>query len=448
MGKTSSEIYAMASAGKIGFSELQKAIETGMGGAAQTMGQTFGGALSNMKASFSRLGQTIMEPLQTGLTPIMGIVTGLIDSITSGATDRSETQIAQLGIHLQTMIGSFIKTLDPILRNAIPIIAQVITAVAQTLPMLITQLLPVIVNSVLMIIQSITQMLPTIIQAIAQMLPQIITMLSEMLPQILQAIISAIPVIAQALQENLPTLIPIIVQGIIDCMQVFNDNMDLFLKAGIQIIIGLIKGLINSIPLILKNLGTIIKFMLNFFTASKLLKAGTKLIKGIGTGLIKGIPALIKNLPSIIKNMLSWFKTNGVSSFKNIGGMLIKGLWNGIKNLGKWVLDKIAGLGKSILKGVKGIFGIKSPSREFAWIGKMNILGLEQGMESMQGELQSTFDSMFDLSPSLYGSTSSNLSPSISVYNNVNVEQDPLGQMVKKVKTFSGGAKNDYNYGM
>ena len=29
-----------------------------------------------------------------------------------------------------------------------------------------------------------------------------------------------------------------------------------------------------------------------------------------------------------------------------------------------------------------------------------------------------------------------------------NFETDPLGQVVRNIKTFSGGAKNDYNYGM
>ena len=41
---------------------------------------------------------------------------------------------------------------------------------------------------------------------------------------------------------------------------------------------------------------------------------------------------------------------------------------------------------------------------------------------------------------------SSNIRPVINVYNNM--ELDPLGQVVSNVKTFSGGAKNDYNYGV
>ena len=76
------------------------------------------------------------------------------------------------------------------------------------------------------------------------------------------------------------------------------------------------------------------------------------------------------------------------------------------------------------------------------------MLGLEKGMEDMQPEIQRDIDGMFDLSPSMTGSMNNVLSPMINVYNSVEVEQDPLGQMVNNIKTFSGGAKNDYNFGM
>ena len=136
-----------------------------------------------------------------------------------------------------------------------------------------------------------------------------------------------------------------------------------------------------------------------------------------------------------------------IGDMANIGGNLVRGLWNGISNVKNWILNKIKGFGNSILKSIKKIFGIHSPSTEFAYVGKMNVLGLEEGMESMQGDLQSTFDGMFNLSPNLYGRTSTNLSPQVNVTVNNNMETDPLGQVVNNIKTFAGGSKNDYNYG-
>ena len=44
-------------------------------------------------------------------------------------------------------------------------------------------------------------------------------------------------------------------------------------------------------------------------------------------------------------------------------------------------------------------------------------------------------------------SLGSTYSPSTTVIVNNNMEVDPLGQLVNNVKTFSGGAKNDYNWG-
>ena len=62
-------------------------------------------------------------------------------------------------------------------------------------------------------------------------------------------------------------------------------------------------------------------------------------------------------------------------------------------------------------------------------------------------EIDKAINSMFTLNPSLTGTMNNSMSPNINVVNNVNLETDPLGQVVNKIKTYSGGAKNDYNWG-
>ena len=159
---------------------------------------------------------------------------------------------------------------------------------------------------------------------------------------------------------------------------------------------------------------------------------------------IKSIPTRIKNVATRIINV---FK-NLPKNMLNIGKNIMKGLWNGITGLKDWVVNKVKGIGKSILNGLKGVLGIHSPSKEFAIIGKFSMLGYEEGLEKMQPELQRSINGMFNLSPSMTGSMNNLLSPNISVNNNISMETDPLGQMVSKIKTFGGGAKNDFNYGM
>ena len=75
----------------------------------------------------------------------------------------------------------------------------------------------------------------------------------------------------------------------------------------------------------------------------------------------------------------------GFSAIKDAGKNLVEGLWNGINDAKDWVLDKIKGFGQSILDGIKGFFGIKSPSKEMAWVGKMIDEGLAQGILKNKG---------------------------------------------------------------
>jgi phage-related protein len=200
----------------------------------------------------------------------------------------------------------------------------------------------------------------------------------------------------------------------------------------------------------------------------KILELGITLLVALAQGLVQAIPKLIEKIPEIMSKLwdaiVSYYSRlfelgkellgkiiNGISSaiggIFNVGKDLVMGLWNGIVNVKDWIIGKIKGFGNSVLKAIKGIFGVHSPSTEFEWIGKMNMVGLEQGMESMKDKVQSTIDSAFNLQPNINGNMSSTYSPQMNVIVQNNMELDPLGQVVNQIKTFSGGAKNDYNWG-
>lgn len=296
------------------------------------------------------------------------------------------------------MAPQIITGLTTLLNNLVPLIGPLLQAI-----------LPALIQGTSTLIMGLVQALPGIIQILMGMLPTIIQELANMLPVILTSLIQGLVMIIQELANQLPTLIPVIIDAILSTIPMLIDNLPLFIEAGFKLLGGLIAGILNALPILLARAGEIVVDLVEYF---------------------KGMPKML------------W----------DCGKDLIQGLWNGIKSAKDWVLDKIAGIGNSIMKKIKGIFGIHSPSTEFAWVGKMNMLGLEKGMEDMKGQVNSTvggmFDDMFSLSPSLYGSSSTNLSPQINVVVNNNMEQDPLGQMVNNIKTFSGGSKNDYNYGM
>ena len=150
----------------------------------------------------------------------------------------------------------------------------------------------------------------------------------------------------------------------------------------------------------------------------------------------------ISNIWKSIKNVFSNMGTN----MSNIGSNIAKGLWNGLKSMKDWVINKVKDMGKSILNGLKKVLGIKSPSREFAIVGKYSAEGYVEGLDGMQKEIDKTVNATFNpfTNSSLGAMTMPSPTNNITIHNSM--KTDALGQLVNDVKTFSGGAKNDYNY--
>ena len=183
--------------------------------------------------------------------------------------------------------------------------------------------------------------------------------------------------------------------------------------SSIYIIVKIIEAIITNLP--------------------KLVDAGIKMMIKLIEGFVKAVPKFIAKIPEIMNKLVNGL-ANYVGRFSEVGANLIRGLWSGISNLTSWIIGKIKSFGSSVLKAIKGIFGVHSPSTEFEWIGKMNIIGLEKGMEELQPQLQKTIDGVFDLQPNVSGTMNSTYSPNLNVVVNNNMEFDPLGQVVNNIK--------------
>ena len=250
-----------------------------------------------------------------------------------------------------------------------------------------------------------------------------------------------------AIKAQIKTIIPMLVQAIIDGYMQILDHFDEIFNAGIQLLVALIDGIINSLPQLIEKMPMIILQMkMNLIKAApKLILAAFQIIWHLIKGIIRYTPQLVAKMPGLIKDMVNKLKERATEFF-DYGKNIISGMWKGIKDKKQWLLDKIGDIAGSIKGAVKKALGIKSPSKEFAILGRFTMLGYEEGLEDLQPEIQKKIDSIFTLSPSMVGGMNT-LSPKINVQVNNEMNMDPLGQVVSKIKTFSGGAKNDYNYG-
>lgn len=352
------------------------------------------------------------------------------------------------GANLDKLIDQFVGAAGTFANNLIPIIEKAMVGVAKVLPRLITiitkslpsfisRLLPSLISSVSALMTGLISALPSILNILVKSLPTIISMMISMTIKVINALIKIIP-----------TLIPMVISTLLDALMKLLENIDLVIDLGIKIIFALIDGIIATIPVLQQKAPIIIIKLVGALIRAfpKLAAAAIQIPMKLWSGIIKGIPTLVRNVPKIITNIVSALKKE-FSKMKDVGKNIIKGLWNGAKDMKDYVINKFKGLGKSILKGMKNVLGIHSPSKEFAIIGRFSMLGYTEGLEKMRPELDKAINGMFNLSPSMTGTMNNTLSPNVNVVNNVNVETDPLGQVVSKIKTFSGGAKNDYNYG-
>ena len=319
------------------------------------------------------------------------------------------------GADMNKLIDNFINSAMKFGENLLPVIERALTSITNALPNLISKinemlptllqnLLPPLIQGAVELISGLAKALPSIIPILMNALVDATKQLSAVLPDITRAVIEGTVLIIQALAEQLPELIPVIVDGILEIIPILIENIPLFLSVGGMLLEGLLKGLINSIP------------------------------------------KLLAKIPGFVNSMFNKFK-EGIGSFVSLGGDLIKGLWNGMSGLKDWVVNKVKNMGKSILNSIKNVLGIHSPSTEFAMVGKFSVLGYTEALDSMTKDVQGQIAETFGISPQMENSSALHYSPSVNVTTINNIEQDPLGRLVNNIKTFSGGAKNDYNYG-
>ncbi|KFI49740.1 phage tail protein [Bifidobacterium biavatii] len=81
LGVSTQDVSDMVSEGKVDFQTFATAMDKYLGGAALAAGETFSGALSNVKAALSRLGQKAATPALNALRDVFNVLTPAIDKV-------------------------------------------------------------------------------------------------------------------------------------------------------------------------------------------------------------------------------------------------------------------------------------------------------------------------------------------------------------------------------
>lgn len=161
-----------------------------------------------------------------------------------------------------------------------------------------------------------------------------------------------------------------------------------------------------------------------------------------------GVNNIISNVISYLQNL----KIKAINAFNNIvdgiknlpskmlsiGTNLVKGLWDGINNTKQWILNKISGFTDGIVTGIKGFFGISSPSKVMEdEVGEFLPAGLGKGITKNEDlaltplqKLQKKMTNSFN--PDVFAEVNKSLSYSNSITINVPIETKLDGKVVSK----------------
>lgn len=107
----------------------------------------------------------------------------------------------------------------------------------------------------------------------------------------------------------------------------------------------------------------------------------------LAAGLIQAIPQLVAKLPQIVSALLIGIGKAAIS-IGSIGIDIVRGLWGGISSMIGWIKNKVSGFVGGIVSNVKGVLGIRSPSKVFAGIGGNMGEGIGEGFMGAMGKVE------------------------------------------------------------
>lgn len=346
-----------------------------------------------------------------------------------------------LGNSIAPSLAALKTTIINFANNLLPALANVITTLPAAAMQVVVAILPGLIETGIQaangMLQGFAEAIPNVALNIALMIPHIVEAIAEGIPQLLEGGGSILNAILEGITQTMPILVaqlPMIVTAITECL---SGSIDIILAAATQLFDAVVQAIPIIIPPLLEAIPEIIETIVSFLTSNvqTIVDAAVQMNYGIINAIPIIIDALIPELPHIIwtitealidaqpkilsaavQALLSIIgavpKVLGslLDAMGSVGSNLVKGLWNGISDVTGWVLDKIKGFGKSILNGIKSIFGIHSPSTEMAWMGKMLDQGLADGITDNLHPIRSAMDEVTQMTT---GSVESRLAMSV-----------------------------------
>lgn len=399
-------------------------------------------------ALVSLAAQLAAPMLHAGVQAVLSLAAGLTSAIPEllrEATKALEGIVNAIITGVPALINAGMLLLNGLaqgLLEAVPELLAALPGIVDNLTTTLAAFLPQFISAVNLLVMGVAQALPTAIQQIVAVLPtlidSLINVLLTLMPEIvdaglalLSALVADLPEIISAVAAAIPEIVDAIVNAII-------SSIPLLIDAGIQLLTMLVGNLPAIINGIVSALPTIINSIVNAVLGSipLLIRSGIQLFVALVSNLPAIISGVVAAVPQIIDAIVGGF-AGGFDAMANIGLNLIKGIWSGISDAAAWLKSKIAGFFGGVVDSIRDFFGIHSPSRLMAGIGKNMALGIGVGWEDTFPDIaEDITDSVkldFDAGPVSCG-RDQNQSGSVSVVQNIYSKAQTAADLMREAK--------------
>lgn len=295
------------------------------------------------------------------------------DNFMSGG-GSAEDFVGSLLKTIEIAVPQVIKILPKMVDGIVKVVQAIVPAISNALP----TLLPALINGVVSLINSLVAAMPTIVAALLAALPLLISGFV----QLFLAIVKALPQIVTMISAAIPTIIDAIVVGLTT-----PEAITGIIMAAVQLLMALILAIPIIITALVKALPEIQRALITTLTSpafiNQMLGAGVQFLKALISGMASMYGQIAKSVGYVLKTITD---TLSPSNLMRIGNDVVKGLWNGIQDMGGWLKDKIIDFVKDKIPGpIKSALGIHSPSKVAAALGMQVPAGLAKGIDATSG---------------------------------------------------------------
>lgn len=219
---------------------------------------------------------------------------------------------------------------------------------------------------------------PDLIAAGGNLIYSLVTGILTGLPQVLMAVPQIISTFVNTVVVNLPSIV----------------------ASGMQFLQSLLSGILSALPNLITSVPQIIFAFVGAIVSNlpTILAVGVQILGELASGILGAIPTVVAAIPQVISAIVEAFASLP-GQMVEIGKQLIEGLWNGIVSVKDWIFDKIGGFADSIVDGIKGFFGIGSPSKVLRdevgkWLPPGITVGFEMAMPKATNDITKQMDDM------------------------------------------------------